>query len=230
METFARAVGLGYRYLEIDVRLTADGVLVVFHDQTLDRVTDGRGRVEDLEWSDLQRARIGGLEPIPRFAEVLDAWPDVRFNIDPKCDRAVAPLAAEIRDLNAIDRVCVGSFSDRRIKALRAALGPRLCTSMGPAELLRLRLAAWGTPRVAVPEGAGCVQVPTRYGPVRLAESRSSRLLEFTHALGMQVHVWTINRASTMRRLLDLGVDGIMTDEIAILRDVLRERGQWHGA
>jgi glycerophosphoryl diester phosphodiesterase len=224
--SFAAAIDMGYRYLETDVRVTADGELVVFHDLTLDRVLRRPGRLRDLTWAELSKLLVGGREPVPRLAEVLTTWPDVRFVIDPKCDAAVEPLIRVLRAHDAVDRVCIGSFSDDRLRAMRRAFGPALCTSMGPAELVRLRLAASRLlPVRAVPRAARCVQMPLRYGPVRFTEPRCIAL---AHRLGLQVHVWTINDPATMRRLLDLGVDAIMTDDVGALRDVLRSRELWH--
>lgn len=228
MASFAAAVAMGYRYLETDVRVTSDGELVVFHDAKLDRVIGQPGRLSDLSWAALERLRVGGREPVPRLAEMLKSWPDVRFLIDPKTDAAVEPLIDVLRAHDAVDRVCIGSFSDERLRRVRAAFGPALCTSMGPRELLRLRAAAWGLlPVNAVPTEARCAQMPIRYGPVPLAEPRC---IDFAHDLGLQVHLWTINDRATMERLLDLGVDGIITDDVATLRDVLKARQAWHGA
>jgi glycerophosphoryl diester phosphodiesterase len=228
LASFARAVELGYRYLETDVRRTADGELVAFHDSRLGRVTGTGGLVRELTWEQISALRVGGREPIPRFVEVLKAFPDARLVVDPKSDDAVDPLIEALRVHDAVDRVCVGSFSDARLARMRAAFGPALCTSMGPVELLRLRLAAWRLrPSYQVPAGVRCIQVPLRYGPVQLTEPR---LIRFAHERGLQVHVWTINEPDTMRSVLDLGVDGIITDAIGGLRDVLAARGQWHGA
>jgi glycerophosphoryl diester phosphodiesterase len=228
MAAFARAVELGYRYVETDVHATADGVLVVLHDDTLDRVTDRTGAVAALPWREVRAARIGGVEPVPRLTDLLDAWPDLRVNVDAKSDRAVEPLLETVRRAGAIDRVCVGSFSDRRLRQARAALGPRLCTSMGPAEVRRLVLAARGLlPRAAVSRAPACVQIPPRQGRVVLAEPR---LLALAHSLGLPVHVWTVNHADQMRTLLDLGVDGLISDDIATLRAVLEERDAWPAA
>lgn len=227
MASFAAAVDLGFRYLETDVRVTSDGELVVFHDVTLDRVVRQPGRLSDLTWAELEKLLVGGREPVPRLAELLTAWPEIRWIIDPKCDAAVEPLIRALREHDAVDRVCVGSFSDDRLRRLRVAFGSALCTSMGPNELMRLRLAAWRIlPVSAVPLAARCVQMPVRYGPFPLAEPRCIGLAK---QLGLQVHVWTINKRATMHHLLDLGVDAIMTDDLVMLRDVLRARGQWHG-
>jgi glycerophosphoryl diester phosphodiesterase len=226
MAAFDAAVTLGYRYLETDVRVTADDELVVFHDATTDRVIGSRGRVRDLTWSQLSKLRVGGREPVPRFADLLTTWPQMRLVIDPKCDAAVDPLIHVLQEHDAVDRVCIGSFSDQRLQRVRAAFGPALCTSMGPGELARLRLAAWRfMPARAVPRAARCVQMPLRQGPVRLAEPR---VVDVAHRLGLHVQVWTINERATMHQLLDIGVDAIFTDDIAALRDVLQARGQWH--
>jgi glycerophosphoryl diester phosphodiesterase len=221
MPAFEHAIALGYRYLETDVHVTADGVLVAFHDDVLDRVTDRRGRIGDLPWSEVGAARVGG-HAIPLLEDILGTWPQARLNIDAKHDGAVEPLAAVIGRTGADDRVCVAAFSDRRLARFRRLTGGRVCTAAGPQEIARLRLASYGPPvgRLA----AGCAQIPVRHGRVRLVDTAFVRA---THRRAMQVHVWTIDEAAEMERLLDLGVDGIMTDRPAVLRDVLVARGQW---
>src|SRR5436305_1286455 len=188
MAAFASVIRLGYRYLETDARATADGVLLAFHDATLDRVTDRRGRIAELPYAEVARARIGGTEPIPLLADVLDAWPEVRLNIDVKAAPAVRPLIDLLRRPGALDRVCVGSFSDARLAAVRTALGPGLCTSLGPREAIRLRMASY---RPAAdgsrPPVTGCAQVPARVGRLWLTDAR---LVDTAHRLGLQVHVW----------------------------------------
>ncbi len=223
MLAFESAVRLGYRYLETDVHATADGVLAAFHDDVLDRVTDRTGRILDLPWSEVSQARIGG-EPIPLLEDVLGAWPDVRVNIDAKTDAAVAPLAAVIERTGAHDRVCVGSFSEGRLRRFRRLTGGRVCTSMGRLAIARLRTASFGPP--TWPFGAGCVQVPVRRGRISIVDPR---FVAAAHRRGLPVHVWTIDDPVEMGRLLDLGVDGIMTDRPATLREVLEGRGQWSG-
>jgi glycerophosphoryl diester phosphodiesterase len=224
MPAFAGAVALGYRHIETDVHLTADGVLLAFHDDALDRVTDRTGVIAELPWSEVRAARVDGREPIPRFDELLAAWPDVFVNVDPKHDRSVEPLADAIERAGATGRVCIGSFSDRRIARLRARLGPGLCTALGPKGVARLRSSSFGVPGGRF--DAHCVQVPVAHRGVTIVDERFVRT---AHRLGLQVHVWTVDDADEMVRLLDLGVDGIMTDRPVVLKAVLAARGTWTG-
>src|SRR4051794_21591429 len=143
MPAFEHAVRLGYRYVETDVHVTADGVLLAFHDEVLDRVTDREGVVAKLPWSVVKEARVDGREPIPLFADLLAAWPELRVNIDPKHDEAVEPLVEALRAAGAADRVCIGAFSDERLVRVRTLL-PGVCTSLGPVGTLQLGLASQG--------------------------------------------------------------------------------------
>jgi len=222
LPAFEGAVALGYRYVETDVHATADGVLVAFHDDVLDRVTDRTGRVAELPWSEVSRARVDGREPIPLLEDLLGTFPELRVNIDPKADDAVAPLVDVLRRTAAVGRVCVGSFSDKRIARVRAALGEGLCCSLGPRGVARVKAAGFGAPAGRV--GGECLQVPVATRGVTVTDAR---LVRTAHRLGLQVHVWTIDDPVEMGRLLDLGVDGIMTDRPAVLREVLERRGEW---
>ena len=222
MAAFAAAVGLGYRYLETDAHATSDGVLVAFHDDHLDRLTDRRGAIADLDWAEVSEARVRDGDGVPLLEDVLTTWPDVRVSIDPKHDAAVDPLVALVRRLGVLDRVCFGAFSDRRLSRLREALGPGACTSMGPRQVGRLVAASRRLPGGTFT--AACVQVPVRQNRIPLV---TERFLEAAHARDLPVHVWTINEAEEMGRLLDMGVDGIMTDRPDVLKAVLTERGSW---
>ena len=225
MPAFQACVDQGYRYLETDVRVTADGVLVVFHDATLERVTGRVGRIEHLPWSEVATARIGGREPILRLEDLLGAWPDVRFNLDIKAAGVLAPLVRTVRRMKVADRICLGSFSDARIAAARRLFGPAVCTSLGPRGVAALRLSSY-SPRAAslLRVQAGCAQVPLQLGGRALVDER---FLAAARARDLQVHVWTVDTPEECTTLLDLGVDGVMTDRPAMLRELLEKRGQW---
>ncbi|MEV7286732.1 glycerophosphodiester phosphodiesterase [Streptomyces sp. NPDC093252] len=220
---FRRAVEAGYLYLETDVHLTRDGRLVAFHDDTLDRVTDGAGRIADLPWDDIRHARVGGREPVPLFEELLETFPGVRWNVDVKSGPALRPLLDLVERTAAWDRICVGSFSEARVIRAQRLAGPRLATSYGTRGVLGLRLRSWGLP-APVRSSAVAAQVPEARSGIPVVDRRFVRT---AHARGLQVHVWTVNEPAAMHRLLDLGVDGIMTDHIDTLRTVLEDRGVW---
>lgn len=219
---FAHAIALGYRYLETDVQVTADGRLLAFHDDVLDRVTDGAGTIRNLPWSIVRTVRVRGREPIVLLDDLLGAYPDAFFNIDAKHDATVEPLVAALHRTRAHDRVCVASFSDRRLAALRARLGPRVCMSAGRRGVAALRARSVG---IAAPlPRADCVQVPLHARGRTIVDER---FVATAHRAGLAVHVWTIDDPQTMHELYDLGVDGIMTDQTTALRDVLHRRGWW---
>ncbi|MCS5688600.1 MAG: glycerophosphodiester phosphodiesterase [Acidimicrobiales bacterium] len=222
MPAFQGAVDLGFRYVETDVHATADGVLVAFHDDRLDRVTNAVGQISELRWSEVQEALVDGREPIPRFSELMSSFPDLRVNIDPKANSAVEPLIRELRELKALDRVCVGAFSDSRLRRIHQEFGDAVCLSMGPIEVIRARLSSWHFPTKQF--RARAAQVPIRQGPIPIVDNR---FVSRCHELGLAVHVWTIDEVHEMESLLDLGVDGIMTDVPATLLEVLRRRGLW---
>lgn len=218
MPAFQYAVDHGYRYVETDVQVTSDGVLVAFHDNDLSRTCGRNARISDLPWSEVRTALVDGKAPIPLLEEMLGAWPELRVNIDCKSDAAVEALVATLQRSNALDRVSVGAFSDRRIQRLRKLLGPQLCSALGPGETARLR---FGTLRTAI---ANAAQIPVRQGPLTVV---TKGLIARAHRLGIKVHVWTIDDPQEMERLLDLGVDGLMTDRPPVLRQVFQDRGIW---
>lgn len=225
---FTNAVNLGFRYLETDVHASSDGVLVAFHDVSLDRVTDRVGAIADTPYSVIAQARIGGTERIPLLADLLQTFPDARFNIDVKSDLALEPTIATIRDHTAYDRVCVGSFSRRRVTALREAL-PGVATAAGQLGSAALRFSP-ARLSALLHTPAPVLQIPARYR-VRGREIAlvTSGLVQRAHDLGKQVHVWfypwSHQDADEMHRLLDLGVDGLVVDDLLTLREVFTERG-----
>jgi glycerophosphoryl diester phosphodiesterase len=232
--SFTHAVQLGYRYMETDVHATADGVVVAIHDPDLARVSGRKDLIRSLSWKEVSSVELNSSDHVPRLDELLEAWPDVRWNIDAKHDSAVSALAEMLKRCDAVDRVCVTAFSDRRLERLKRLVGPRLCTAMGPAAVGTLRLTSLSPWAPAAMSRAallpfrrfGAVQVPTRYRNIEITEPR---FLRTAHNAGLQVHVWTIDDEAEMVRLLDLGVEGIMTDRPTLLKEVLEKRGQWNG-
>jgi len=209
MAAFSTAVALGVHCLETDAQLTSDGVVIAFHDADLARLTGISGPVSNFAWPEIASLRINGQEPIPQLAELFAEWPGQRINIDAKQDEVVRPLLEMIEEFDAWDRVCIGSFSDRRLRQMRRLAGTRLCTSMGPQEVVRLRMASLGCPVGRF--RSDCAQLP----PYRYHVPIVDRLLvRAAHARNLPVHVWTVNDADEIARLLSLGVDGIMSDDV----------------
>jgi glycerophosphoryl diester phosphodiesterase len=227
LTAFRHARGLGFRYLETDVHTTRDGVLLAFHDRVLDRVTGETGAVEELSLQEVRRALIGGVEPVPTLAELVDAVPDARFNVDLKSVGAVPALAAFLVERGLEDQVLVGSFSHRRLRAFRRLAGDRVATSASPVEVAAFRLVPSARlARVLTRGRVAALQVPRRVGPLEVV---TRGLVRRAHAAGAHVHVWTVDDPREMRLLVDRGVDGLMTDRTDILRAVLRTGGQWEG-
>ncbi|HEY1133500.1 MAG TPA: glycerophosphodiester phosphodiesterase [Nocardioides sp.] len=223
LRAFEHAVELGYGYLETDVQVSADGELVAFHDTMLDRVTGSAGAVGDLTADELRSLDVGRGGRIPLLVELVERFPTVRFNIDLKCDRSPAALAAFVAEHDLWDRVLVGSFSRRRIAAFRRLTARRVPTAAHRGEILAFLLLPGPLARLATPGRPAALQVPVR----RVLPIVTARFVRRAHAAGRHVHVWTIDAPDEMRRLLDLGVDGLMTDRTDLLRDVLRERDAW---
>ena len=241
---FEHAVKLGYAYLETDARATLDGKLVAFHDRNLERVTDAEGPINMKSYREVAALRVAGSEPIPLIEDLLGAWPDVRFNIDVKDEAGIPLLPGVLRRTSAWDRVCLTSFSGARLRAVRKLLDHPVCMTTSPSAIAAVRYSIGAGSRGSTGStgstGPGRSQEPpTRLLARRLAQAgaccaqvpgrvASRPFVRRAHALGLDVHVWTINDRAGMTRFLDLGADGIMTDDIETLREVLIERGQWY--
>jgi glycerophosphoryl diester phosphodiesterase len=243
LAAFRAAVERGYGYLELDVRTTSDGVLMVFHDEVLDRVTTGTGRISDHTWEELTRVRVidpalagiavgpdGGTyegEHLLRFEDLLTEWDDVRLNVDLKDDAAAEAIARIVARHDAWDRVLVASFHDSRRRRFTRAAGRRVAMSGGALAIGALVLAApLGLTRFVGRRLAHihCVQVPVRQGPVTVV---TPRFVSRCQGAGLQVHVWVVDDPAEMERLLALGVDGLMTDDVEALASVMEARGFW---
>ena len=226
MPAFQRAIDLGYIYMETDVHVTRDGVLLAFHDDDLSRTCGRPGKISELDYAEVSQARVNGIEPIPLLEDLIATWPNAHINIDCKSDQALQSLETRLARGDLFERVCIGSFSDRRLNHLRETFGDKLCTSMGPREVTKLRLGSW-VRHVGKYQNVFAAQVPVSQGPLTIVDRK---FIDAAHRADLQVHVWTIDDPIEIKRLLDLGVDGIMTDRPAILKQILQERNCWHGA
>jgi len=225
MEAFARSYALGLRYLETDVRLSADGVLVVFHDANLDRVTDGRGPLSTMSYPQLLRLRVSRRHVIPTLSDVLEAFPDACFTIDLKDERAGAELARVVLQTGSAHRVCVAGAWDSWLRKLRVQVGPELSTALGwrhLATLVASSHARVGIPRVRF--RGTFAHVPLHVGRLPVY---GERLIAQARRMGISIIVWTVDDPDQMHRLLDAGVAGIITDRPDVLREVLIARDQW---
>ena len=225
MSAFAAAVDLGYRYVETDAHGTADGVAVALHDASLDRTTDARGNVSRLNWAQVRTAKIGGVEPVPLLEDLLGTWPDLRVNVDVKATSGIRPIADAIERTKSHDRVCVASFSAARRRATVKLLSRPVATSAGTGEFASFlaRTSMRGKAGRSL-RNVDALQVPTSVGRMPTLRRRQ---VEAVHASGRLVYVWTINDPAQMEALVDLGVDGLVSDRADLLRDVLQRRGRW---
>ena len=220
---FEYAASLGYAYLETDARSTADGALIAFHDADLDRATDRTGTVRKLSWREVSAARIAGTEEIPLLEDLIGSFGEVRFNIDLKDEGTIGPLAGLLKRTRAWDRVCITSFSGARLLAAQRSLDRPVCLAVTPAAIVALRYL--GVPgallaRGLAAYGAQCAQVPRKIA--------TRGFIRRAHELGLAVHVWTLNTRAEIEAALALGADGVLTDEVALLKEIRMERGQWH--
>jgi glycerophosphoryl diester phosphodiesterase len=233
LAAFHRAVKEGFGYLEMDVHASSDGVVVVHHDATLDRTTDGGGLIGEQPAAALAEVRVLGREPIPLLADVLAELPDTRITIEVKSRQVVVPLLELLERTDSWHRVCLGSHNQRWLELARAGAGSRLCTSMAQRDALGLRSRAWlnalpGPLRwlPSLPVQGQLAQLPRRIGPLTVVDRA---LLELAHSTGREVHVWTVNDPAEMAELLDMGVDGLLSDRPDLLRALLQDRDQWMG-
>jgi glycerophosphoryl diester phosphodiesterase len=227
LTAFRAAWDLGFTHLETDVRATLDGALVAFHDERLDRVADRSGEVARLAWAEVAAARVRGVEHVPLFAELAEELPGAYLNVDVKSAAAVVPLAEAIERMGLHERVLVTSFSEARRRAVLGRLSRPVASSAGVRGTAAFRFLGAAVPEAAlrrVLRDVQALQVPERFRGVPVVTAGA---VARAHRLGLQVHVWTVNDAETMRRLLDAGVDGLVTDRADVLRGVLAERGAW---
>ncbi len=224
LAAFALTTDLGFRYLESDLRLTADGHLVCFHDATLDRVTDARGPISARTLEELRHVRVAGRERIPTLEEALEAFPEAYFSVDLKDERAIAPLIAALGRPGVADRLCIAGAWDSWLVDVRREV-PGVATTLGWRSLTTLIACA----RAGIRPPRHVATAPFAHVPVRLGRLRIhvERVVEMAHDLGIRVVTWTIDDSDTMHHLLDLGVDAVITDRPDVLRAVFVGRDLW---
>ena len=225
MAAFAAAVELGFRYVETDAHGTSDGQAVALHDASLDRTTDASGNVSRLPWSQVRHAKIGGIEPVPLLEDLLGTWPELRVNVDVKAVSGIEPIAAAIERTKSHDRVCVASFSGARRRATVKLLSRPVATSAGTGEFGRF----WAGAGVGLAgrrplRRVDALQVPWKMGKTTVLGRRH---IDRAHAADTGVYVWTVNDPVDMETLVDLGVDGLISDRADLLKEVLQRRGRW---
>lgn len=221
---FATAIALGVTHVETDVHASADGVAMISHDPDLARLVDRTVRVDQLTSHELRRVQLGAGQGFCSLADALDTFPDTRFNIDVKAEAAIGPTVAAIRDARATDRVLIGSFSPARRLAVVRQL-PGVATSISSRGAVAAVAAAnrpGGTVAVKrILRDVHAVQLPLS---ILRMPTMTPRTLAAFHAAGVEAHAWTINDEATMERLLDLGVDGLVTDRADLAVGVLARR------
>lgn len=219
---FSHAIALGYSHIELDVHATRDGVVVIHHDPDLRRVFQDSRLIAQMDYQDLAKLRSPGGERIPKLEDLLSQYPDICLVIEAKSREVVAPLCALIQRLDAIKRVCIGAFDPVCTAQARALLGPDLLWSPAHEQVARLWARGWGLPLKLA--DFRVVQVPAYWKGVPVV---TPRFIRAAHAAGVAVQVWTVNERAQMIRLLDMGVDSIITDNPTHLREVLIGRGAW---
>ncbi len=224
LPTMARALAAGAHVLEVDVRLSADGVPVLVHDADLRRVCGTAERVDRTDWSQLRRRRVparpgpgGGGAGLTSLAELLEAFPGVPLSLDVKDARVLGPMARVLRQGRALHRVCIGGLLEAHLADARALCGPGTATALGWESVVRLMLAARAGRRPGI-VWAPFAHVPMSWGRLPLF---SERVMPLARELGIRVMVWTVQEETAMARLVGAGVDGVVTDHPHRLSAVL---------
>ena len=215
IESFEYSIELGSSYIETDVQLSSNGIPYIFHDDDLKRLFGKNIIFNSLHSDEIDELKLFDKYKIPTLESTLQKFPDTLFQIDVKTDEVVLPTMEVIKKTNSTDKVCIASFSSKRLKQVHK-LYPEICLSMGPFEVMKLLLASFGLYRNKVP--GNCLQIPIYQYGIKLV---TKRFINYIHSIGLKIHVWTINDEDTMQKLIDLGVDGIITDRPKTLKDLL---------
>ena len=212
LEAFKSAETLGYKYIETDLRETKDGKIITFHDANIKRITGSNITINRSSLSDIRMRRLPKNETIPTIDEVLEELPDSYFNMDLKVSNMEEKVLKKIKSHNALDRICLGSFNSKTIKKINI-LEPKIITSMGLAQVVKYKF-------FNIKSNSKLIQIPISWNGIKVI---TKRFIEKLHNDNLKVHVWTINKEKEMQRLIDMGVDGIMTDNAIGLMNAMKK-------
>ena len=215
IESFHYSKSLGCKFIETDVQVSSDGIPYIFHDETLLRLLNRDDVFSSLHSSEIDNLRIFDEHSIPKLETVLRIFPDMKFQIDVKTDEVAMPALKVIQENNAMDRVCIASFNSKRLSLVNNNY-PDICISMGPNEVAKMLLSSFGLYKKSIL--GNCLQIPIYEYGIKLV---TKRFVKFIHSKGLKVCVWTINDEKTFKYLIDIGVDGIITDKPKLLFAVL---------
>ena len=215
LESFDYSKSLGCKFIETDVQVSADGIPYIFHDDDLKRVLNMSSRFDSLSSQEIDKLKIFDQYRIPKLEEALNEFPDISFQIDFKTDEVVAPALDVIKKTKSFERICVASFNSERLKRVRSTY-PDLCISMGPNEVIKTLISSFGLYKGAI--DGDCLQIPIRYYGVRVV---TKRFVKYLKSRGLKIMVWTINDVKTFEYLIELKVDGIITDKPKLLFETL---------
>ncbi len=222
LDAFNNSIKLGYRHIETDIRHTKDNKLVIFHDPDLKRICGLNRKIDSLNYEDLKEIKIFKKHTIPLLDEVLSSWPEINFNIEPKSLESAHLLKEKLKSTKNIERICIGSFSNIKMDIFRKEFKDNLCTSMTESETILFFLNR------VLPiyiNSIPCLQIPMKHLGFRIV---TQKLVEHVHSLGKKIHVWTINDENQMVDLININVDGIMTDKPKTLKKVLQKKSLWN--
>ena len=215
LHSFEYSKSIGCKYIETDVQISSDGIPYIFHDESLKRILGDDIIFSSLSSQDIDSIKIFDTHSIPKLEDAHTQFPDLFFQIDVKTDEVAIPALNIITKLNAEDRVCIASFNSERLERIRN-INSNICISMGPKEILRLLLASFGLYKK--PIQGDCLQIPIYQYGLKLV---TKRFVNFAHSRGLKIIVWTINDNKTFKKLIDLNVDGIITDKPKLLIEAL---------
>ncbi|MCH1412829.1 MAG: hypothetical protein L7U86_05480 [Rhodobacteraceae bacterium] len=221
-ESFRKAFDLGYRIIETDIHSSKDGTAYIFHDNTLERLTGENLKISDLKDVDIDSLKVNKSSIIPRLSNVFEEFPEGLFNLDAKTWEATIPITNTVKKMACSSRVCIGSYNDKRIDAIIRELGVETCHSMGTSNVFKFYLGA----QLGIKQNftAQCIQLPIKQFGISLI---TQKILRHARKLGIKIHFWTINNSGLIQKLLELDVDGIMTDDCILLKTIMEKKHKW---